>query len=242
MRKFIFLTFGAPLSKYQNTLKRINDQAEQFNLFDEKICYTDKDLQNDKEFWENHHEFIENNKRGYGYWIWKPYLIQKKLHQINEDDILVYVDSGCELNINGKKRLFEYIDMIDNNENNYGLISFQLKDCLEKVWTKKAIIEHFNLDNSILNSNQFITGIIIIKKNHHSIKILNEWCKNMKYELLNDVTCNEEEYFIENRHDQSIYSIIVKKYGSIKIPDETFFFDWNDGIDYPFLAKRLRPL
>ena len=180
-----FITFGGGHEKYIDAGKRLVNQMRATGLFHDHELYTHIYLQNDKEFWENHHEFIENNKRGYGYWIWKPYLIQKKLQQINEDDILVYVDSGCELNINGKKRLFEYIDMIDNNENNYGLISFQLNDCLEKVWTKKAIIEHFNLDNSILNSNQFITGIIIIKKNHHSIKILNEWCKNMKYDLSN---------------------------------------------------------
>ncbi len=60
----------------------------------------------------------------------------------------------------------------------------------------------------------------------------------MKYELINDIKNNEEPYFIENRHDQSIYSIIVKKYGSIKLPDETYFNDWANGINYPILAKR----
>jgi hypothetical protein len=78
----------------------------------------------------------------------------------------------------------------------------------------------------------------IIKKNQHSVKIINEWVNHMKYELINDVTSNEEPYFIDNRHDQSIYSIVVKKYGSIKIPDETWFQDWNNGVNYPILAKR----
>lgn len=32
----------------------------------------------------------------------------------------------------------------------------------------------------------------------------------MIYHLINDDTDNEEQYFKENRHDQSIYSVIVK--------------------------------
>lgn len=32
----------------------------------------------------------------------------------------------------------------------------------------------------------------------------------MDYNLINDYTFNESKDFIENRHDQSIYSIIVK--------------------------------
>ena len=59
----------------------------------------------------------------------------------------------------------------------------------------------------------------------------------MIYNLINDDTKNEENCFIENRHDQSIYSIIVKKFGSIKLNDETY--DFTDTTK-PILAKRNR--
>ena len=54
------------------------------------------------EFWNNHSEFILANKRGYGYWLWKPYLIMKTLEQMNDNDILVYADCGCEIESNKK--------------------------------------------------------------------------------------------------------------------------------------------
>jgi hypothetical protein len=237
MRKFVFITFGGPKERFKNPLVRIYNEAKNFSVFDEIYCFDDSDLKKDEIFWNKHGSFIEKNYKGYGYWIWKPYLIHKKLNELNEGDILVYADCGCEININGKKRFNEYIDMLDNNENNYGIISFQMEH-LEKLWTKKAILQWFEADENIKNTGQCIGGIQIIKKNEHSINIINEWLNNIKYEFINDTRNDEEPYFIENRHDQSIYSIIVKKYGSIKLSDETWFHDWNNGINYPILAKR----
>ena len=237
MRKFVFITFGAPKKKFHNALSRIYNEAKQFSLFDEIICYDETELKKDEVFWSKNGSFIENNVRGYGYWIWKPYLIYKKLIDLNENDILVYADCGCEINVNGKKRFNEYIDMLDNNEDNYGIISFQMEH-LEKKWTKKAILEWFKVDENIKNTGMCVASIQIIKKNNHSMFVINEWMNNMKYELINDDILNEESYFIENRHDQSIYSIIVKKYGSIKLKDETWFNDWNYGINFPILVKR----
>jgi hypothetical protein len=76
------------------------------------------------------------------------------------------------------------------------------------------------------------------KKNKHSVDIINKWVENMHYNLINNNLLNENSYFIDNRNDQSIYSIIVKKYGSIKLPDETWYENWNDGFNSPILAKR----
>ena len=63
--------------------------------------------------------------RGGGYWIWKPYIISKMLEQINENDILVYIDAGCHINITkeSKQRFNEYINMINNSK--CGLLRFQ---------------------------------------------------------------------------------------------------------------------
>lgn len=232
-----FMTYANDV--FETAKKRLVKEAKDFNEF---TSIDELGPENLPSWVQKKYSDILNLRRGGGYWLWRPFILHEKLKQINDGEFIVFLDAGCKLNVQGKKRFFEYIDLLDNNENNYGLISFQLNNCLEKVWSKKAVIEYFNVDNSILNTNQFIGGIQIIKKNQHSINILKEWYKNMKYELINDVTGKEEEYFRENRHDQSIYSILVKKYGSIKIPDETFFFDWKDGINYPFLAKRLRPL
>ena len=34
--------------------------------------------------------------------------------------------------------------------------------------------------------------------------------------------------FIDHRHDQSLFSLLRKKYGTISIPDETYSENWSD--------------
>ena len=48
------------------------------------------------------------NKRGYGYWFWKPYLILKIMKKMNAGDILHYADIGCHINSKAYKKFKEY--------------------------------------------------------------------------------------------------------------------------------------
>ena len=234
-----FITFGGPIPHYQNSLNRICAEANALDFFTKITGFSDIDLKNDKLFWEQHGDFINNNARGYGYWIWKSYLIKKELDNLNTDDILVYCDAGCEINANGKARLLEYIDLLHTDKNNYGLISFKL-EFLEGYYTKRKTLELLNGDKDAL---QCLATIILIRKTPHSVKLVDNWyelCSN--YSLLNDEVGIENPLFIDHRHDQSILSLLVHKYGSIKILDETYFYpNWDiDGRDYPFWSKRLR--
>jgi hypothetical protein len=235
-----FMTFGGPTSNFHNSVRRICNEAENLQFFDNIYGFTEMDLKQDTDFWSKHGNFIENNQRGYGYWIWKSYLIQKELNKINENDILIYCDSGCQINSAGKDRLLEYIDMLNNNKENYGIISFQL-EFKELLYTKRKILEHFSIDYN--NDLQNMATVLIMKKNNHSINIIDNWyISNCNYDLINDNTYNEDPNFIENRHDQSTLSILVNKYGSIKLIDETYFHpNWDTvGKEYPFLAKRIK--
>ena len=66
-----FITFCAGKPNYYEAGNRLVKQATNLNLFDEISCYTEEKLKSDSEFWEKHSNFIENNPRGYGYWLWK---------------------------------------------------------------------------------------------------------------------------------------------------------------------------
>ena len=237
-----FITFGGPTSNYHNSVRRICNEAEHLQFFNNIYGFTDKDLKQDEYFWSNHGNFIESNQRGYGYFLWKSYLIQKELNKINENDILIYCDCGCQINSMGKDRLLEYIDMLNNNREYYGIISFQL-EFKEVLYTKKKILEYFSIDNNTPYLQNMAT-VLLIRKNNHSCNIINNWYNSCcNYDLINDSTYNESSIFIENRHDQSILSVLVNKYGSIKLIDETYFHpNWNIGKEYPFLAKRIKNL
>jgi hypothetical protein len=226
--KIFFLSFGNNL--YLPHLEKIKSEAESFNLFDEILIYTNKDLERFEDFWSAHKGFILNNSRGYGYWIWKSFLTMNVVNNIMKDnDILVYADAGCTLNKGGLNRLNEYINIVKDND--CGNLSFELEH-YEKTWTKMDLINYLNLfDDKFLNSKQLVAGIFILRKCDTTIKLTTEWYKTMcNYNLIDDSPSilNNDITFIENRHDQSVFSLLRKKYGTIIINDETNRWLWSE--------------
>lgn len=233
-----FLTFGGPTIEYHNCVDRLCNECNDFACFDKITGKTERDLQKDTFFWNQHGDFIHKNSKGYGYWIWKSYILLKYVQEeMKEDDILLYMDAGCTLNKKGKLRFLEYIHLLETSKE-YGILSFQMNHLLEINYTKKELFTYFNTLKHDIFSGQCMATVIMIQKNKHSLFILNEWYRiSSIYKLLQDTDLS-----LIHRHDQSILSLLVKKHGSIKIPDETFFYPfWNkDGENYPFWATRIR--
>lgn len=149
-KKYYAMTFGGGGQNYINAVNRIGNELEATNEFDHIIKYTDNDLKNDIEFWNKHETFVTNNIRGYGYWIWKPYLILKTLNTMNENDILFYIDAGCEVISTNESK--EKIKQLKDQCDNYNILYTPLPH-LEKEWTKMDLFEYMNLNNeSIKNS------------------------------------------------------------------------------------------
>jgi hypothetical protein len=168
----------------------------------------------------------------------------------NEDDIILYVDSGCELNLKGRKRFLEYIDIVKKE----GCLCFENYH-LEKSWTKMDLIVHIGNDNNDTNSNQLEGGIVFYKKNKENLEFINNIISISEYDnyhLLDDSPSKilNDESFNEHRHDQSIFSCLWKKNKKFYIkPSETWFptnesvwkSDWrNKGQKYPIWAMRNR--
>ena len=218
--KIIFITFGGPTLNYHGAVARICEQAKSFALFDSIIGYTDADLKNDTEFWRLHGSFIENNGRGYGYWLWKSYLNYKTINEIKEGDIVVYADAGCELRLQHIHRMQEYICLAREEE--HGIVSFCLNGFSEKHWTKRDVFHHLECDEFLEDNYQIVATAFIYMKCSNTEKIMKLWyetCCSNDYALLTDSPSilQNDGTFIENRHDQSIFSLLLKKYGAEKL-------------------------
>lgn len=238
-----FITYGD--SDYNETKKRLHEQAVSLGWFDTVTSYGSDDLDND---FKEKLKSILDQPRGGGYWIWKPYIINKHLEKINDSDILIYLDAGCYINPNGHERFKEYIDILKKSEE--GCISFQMSKLPELCWTVKEIFEYFNIHNNsmdIIASGQIMATVRMFKKNANSINIVSAWLDTLYQNPLlftdhyNKI--NQCKYFIDNRHDQSIISILSKLYKTIVIEDETYFeegFSSKKASMCPFWATRLR--
>ena len=81
--------------------------------------------------------YAKSYSKGYGYWAWKPYIVQKALSTLNENDILLYVDGRSGLRKTGKpiKWLDDFII-----ENQFDIASWQMVH-KEMSWTNGDIIK-----------------------------------------------------------------------------------------------------
>jgi hypothetical protein len=234
-QKVYAMSFGGGSQNFHDAVLRIKNELSNANVFDDITIYTDHDLKKDTSFWNKHKEFIENNSRGYGYWIWKPYLIMKTFEKMNNNDILLYLDAGCELpnNEKNKDKILELINKC--NENN---ILYTRTGHNEKMYTKMDLIDYMNMNNdNIKNSTENQSGFIFVKKNEKTVQFINEWYTiACNYHLIDDSPSilQNDPSFVEHRHDQSIFSLLTK---SVKYN----FNNENNLIDSsPFLLSRKR--
>lgn len=235
------ITYGD--DKYIGAKKRICREAKSTGWFDTITLYGPDKLGND---FKQKFKKVLNLRRGGGFWIWKSYIIKKKLEQINDNDILIYLDAGFTINKKGEKRFREYIEML--NKSDEGILSFQ-NGQTERLYTTKQIFEYFKVDqnSSIATSQQLLGGIRIMKKNNNLINLI-----NMEYKVYSDNQLlitdyynknNQESYFKDNRHDQSVFSIIRKiSKNPIIIKNESYFKSYGDqeSLNFPFWETRKR--
>lgn len=221
MSKKVFITFGNKL--YRRAKRKLIKQVNKLDVFDRVIGYSPRDF--DEEFLIKHGTFIKNNKRGYGYFIWKPYLILRTLETLNNNDLLVYADAGCRVYPKYKDRLFEYFEIVRSSE--FGMLNFNLKSN-DYMYTKSDLADHLGVleNEEIMSAPQVAGGIQIMRKCIHSLNIMQKWIAVFEtdYHLIDDTpsTIPNHPSFRDHRHDQSVLSLLVKKHGSEKIADETY--------------------
>ena len=210
----VFITF-ATKGKFHILGQRLITEIENLELFDKTILYTEDDLKSDIEFWNKHGEFIENNSRGYGYWLWKSYIIKKTLDGLTKGDILLYFDSSFEVYTHTKPK---FIELFENVKKTTIIGSYCQILCPEYKWNKMDLVKFLEMnDNKYLQTKQRQAGAIMFYKNSKSIALINDWyLLSSHYHYINDDDSVEPNIpgFTEHRHDQSIFSLLTKKYNT----------------------------
>jgi len=193
--------------KYLQAQQYCSQSAKQVG-FDEVISYTINDISK---------SFIEKNKnifiqtRGFAYWIWKPYFINKTLQKMNDGDLLVYSDSGSYY----QSSVEPLIEKVKNDK--HGVLSFELNGLFEKEYTKRDAYILMGLDeDKYSQTSQREATYIWLIKNSFTTDLISKYLEyaqneNIITDLPNTLGENYPE-FKDHRHDQSIWSLLCKKY------------------------------
>lgn len=219
--KLWFVSFAD--SRYAYQLKRIHRQALRFGFREDHIfTCTEDDL--DKAFRLKMRDILVIGSRGYGYWCWKPQIILQALEKMPKGDVLLYTDAGCYLNKKGMSRFSKYLEMAQEQ----GILGFQsrfgrndvdensIHKLLEKYWTKGDVFDWFGVreDSHITHTGQYWAGMMLVSKRTESVEFFKRF-RQIFLDNLNLVTDQPSVSpnfpgFIENRHDQSIFSLLYK--------------------------------
>lgn len=242
MKKILF-SFGD--WRYYPTLDFFKESAEKNGEVDQILIFKESDIESN--FYKKNIRHF-NDKRGFGYWLWKSYFINSLLAKADENDVFLYVDAGNEV-INDLSPLFKLC-----SENKKGILLFDNSDNNPKseiwknnLWTKSDTFNLMNLkSNKYIYGNQINASYIVFRKTKYSIKFFKYFqslCEN--YNIISDapnITDNFNKDFFDHRHDQSVLSLLSIRY-KITIerdPSETGNVRMLSSSKYPQLFRHFR--
>jgi len=159
---------------------------------------------------------ILTQKRGAGYWLWKPYFILKTMLASPENAIVVYADSGVIFTqpLGDLFRLLQKTDMILVGHGQPAPLRRHLKKEAQKIF---AIEDN----QTILNSQNIWAFFMAIRNTPTTRSFVQQWltlCENEA--ALTDEPFNsagQEKEFAHHEHDQSLLSILVAQRPDQKI-------------------------
>jgi len=191
--------------------------AVEYGHFDQVFHYT---MENITQEFQNNAKHILSAKRGAGYWLWKPWIILDTIvNRANDCDIVCYCDAVAWWN-NTASPLWELASKIS-----YGVLTFnhvlsgwKYMNLTERYWSKRDAYVLLGVDvadmyDTIIRKATFSC----FQKNPDAIHFLNEWLYfSLNENIITDSKSQllaEIPLFKENRHDQTILSLLSKKYG-----------------------------
>jgi hypothetical protein len=150
-------------------------------------------------------------KRGYGYWIWKPYIAKKTLQLASAGDVLLYVDGRTAAT---GRRIAWFDDFLAGKD--LDMAAWQTSN-IERTWTTGDLFKlfGFEIESEEARTGQFAATVFALRANDRTIQIVNDWYRVMEqnFDLCRDEpsVMRNHDSFIENRHDQSVFSLTIKR-------------------------------
>lgn len=211
--KKIFFSFGN--WKYYSALDHLRESAKYIGNVDEIRILKESDI--DTQFYINNAKHFSFDK-GFGYWIWKSYFIQKFLKDAKDDDVFLYVDSGNLV----ESDLTPLYEKCWNDTK--GIVLFENTDgepngdvWKNNLWTKSDCFNMMGLNTpEYVFGNQVNASYIVFRKTDFTKKFFDAFldaCQH--FNIISDAPNITEDFnkdFRDHRHDQSILSLLSIRY------------------------------
>jgi hypothetical protein len=196
---------------FYNSQKLNTETGLNIGGFDKVFEFRKQDINID--FYQNNKHILDQ-QRGSGYWLWKFHFANRLLNDesIPEDSYIFYADSGSKF----IGSIDELISVFERD--NLSVMTFR-QNHLSYIWTKRDAFILTDTDSpEYTHTGARVGGWFLLKKNDFSREFMNK-CLEYGYDYRiisdspNELGVPNYEGFIENRHDETVITLVSKKYG-----------------------------
>lgn len=153
------------------------------------------------------HQTTLDQKRGAGYWLWKPFLIDDALSHMDDDEILLYADAGAELIASAQP-------LLDLARGPLGLAVFGLCHHRMSRFCKRDAFVLAGIDTAEAHSrHQFLASFIVVRPTPFAREFIRRWLElstdpRALTDQPNELGPNLPDFF-DHRHDQALLSAVA---------------------------------
>lgn len=208
----LFITAGIGSGNLYLAAERLTEQVKRLGIFDTFVIVTERDLANFSPWlfeWYSAQEL--KTIPGYGFYAWKAAIARAATHGYWGDaEVVCYLDAGCEV-LPGRRSKRLFIRWITKAQK-FGAVGFS-SFAPEWKYTKSEIIKLFPNSEKSLTADQFQSGTWLLGGTYGQ-DIAIEWdevCSSSRI-FTDDSIGTEIPGFVAHRHDQSVFSMVLKKY------------------------------
>lgn len=251
MTKDLFLTFGAGRHGFKRAASRLSQEVAKSSWDSDQLVINaklgSKLIGKD---WNQHLNWMDQTKQGFGLWLWKPLIIKHALMgTFGNYDRVFYLDAGSQFSLgsaHAAQRFRNYLHLADMSGGfAFTHVSGQagINDYSEEAWGKSRLHQALDVNQELLKTNQILAGCLIVTRDASEVvEDWLAWCTKEDYFFLKDPIPPETQTirFQGHRHDQSILSVLWKESNFTTIPNETWFApNWEEtGKDFPIWTIR----
>lgn len=173
------------------------------------------------------HSYILHQKRGSGFWLWKPYIILKTLvDNMANGDLMMYQDAGAYL-IGDAGPLLKMCKDVER-----GILVFDTQWMEGKLSKRDALILLNMDDGRVYETRQRLASFLVLQRSCESLQFVMEWLayasdSRILTDMDNEMGKENLPGFMGNRHDQTVLSLLSKKWELPAFTDPSQFGNKN---------------
>ena len=144
---------------------------------------------------------VTNASRGLGHWKWKPFVILRRLRELAEGDVMLYVDRDLRLG----KNLSALFCLGQNAAK--GLACFHQACYTERAWTSHELVTALGAGRAELESVQVNGGLQVWRRSEATLALAEQYLslteRFARGPVNRSVELAHNRAYREHRHDQS---------------------------------------